>query len=113
MTYVLKYQARLVVVPCCMGELHVTGLKYNLSSMAINGPVEDLFNLSNEPHSAVSTVSMLGRLDLSVRGPRLNSTKSEKTSVVYGTDNRLTLDVGPIMPLLEVLDSNMNTFFIF
>ena len=86
-----------------MGELQITGLKYNLSSVAIGGPVEDLLNLnSTDSHPAVSAVSMLGRLDLNVQGPRLNTTKSEKTSVLYGKDNRLRLDVGPTMPLLEV-----------
>ena len=75
--------------------------------------MEDLCNLAAESHPAVSAVSMLGRLDLNVRGPRLNNTKIEKTSVVYGKDNRLTLDVGPTMPLLEVriLSSQVKTGF--
>lgn len=70
--------------------------------MAINGPIEEKFSIPSVPNSAMVAVSMLGRLDLDVKGPRLNSTKTEKTSVVYGQDNRLNLEVIPAMPLLEV-----------
>ena len=85
-----------------MGELRVTGVRYSLSSLAIGGPVEDSYNIPAEPHPAVSAVSMLGRLDLAVQGPRMNSNKAEKTSIVYGPDQRLNLVVVHPMPLLEV-----------
>ena len=95
-------QARLTIVPCETGQLRILGLKYNLSSVAISGPVDDGFSTPAESHPAVSAVSIQGRLDLQLKGPRLNSTKVEKTSVVYGQDNRLNLVVVPAMPLLKV-----------
>lgn len=70
--------------------------------MAINGPIEEKFSTPSFPNSAMSAVSILGRLELVVKGPRLNNSKAEKTSVIYGKDNRLNLDVVPAMPLLEV-----------
>lgn len=90
------------MTPCCIGELHIKGVKYNLSSIAIGGPLEDSLN-TRETHPAVTAVSMLGKLDLTITGPRLNHTKAEKTSVIHGQDNRLNLLVAPPMPLLEVM----------
>lgn len=69
--------------------------------------MEDSFN-TTEAHPAVSAVSMLGRLDLNVLGPRLNHTKEEKTSVIHGQDHRLNMVVVPAMPLLEVCTMNQN-----
>ena len=43
-----------------------------------------------------------GRVNISVRGPRLNSTKMEKVSVTYGHDYRLHWVVTPPMPKLVV-----------
>jgi len=71
--------------------------------VAINGPVDGKFSLPTGAASAMASVSMLGRLDLVLKGPRLNNTKAEKTSVVHGLDNRLNLDVVAPMPLLEVM----------
>lgn len=94
--------AHLTVIPYETGQLCITGVKYSLSSVAINGPIEEKFSVPSVPNSAMTAVSILGRLDLLVKGPRLNNTKAEKTSVIYGKDNRLNLDVVPAMPLLEV-----------
>lgn len=47
-------------------------------------------------------MSVRGRQDLEIQGPRLNNTKEEKTSVKYGPDRRLDPVVTEEMPLLEV-----------
>ncbi|KAG7280750.1 hypothetical protein CRUP_037680 [Coryphaenoides rupestris] len=43
-----------------------------------------------------------GQQDLEIRGPRLNHTKEDKTSVSHGQDQRLHPIITPPMPLLEV-----------
>lgn len=99
-------------MPCQTGQLHITGIKYSLTSVAINGPVDEKFNIPAGVPSAMTAVSMLGRLDLMLKGPRLNNTKAEKTSVMHGPDNRLKLDVVPPMPLLKVIRSLVIIFFV-
>lgn len=94
--------ARLTVIPCQTGRLHITGIKYSLTSVAVNGPVEEKISVPPGLNPALSDISMQGRLDFDQRGPRLNNTKAEKTSVIYGPDYRLNLDVVSPMPLLEV-----------
>ena len=47
-------------------------------------------------------VSVRGKVNLEVQGPRLNSSKEEKSAKMYGPDRRLDLLVTPAMPLLEV-----------
>lgn len=47
-------------------------------------------------------MSVRGRQDLEIQGPRLNGTKEEKTSIQYGPDRRLDPILVPQMPLLEV-----------
>lgn len=47
-------------------------------------------------------MSVRGRQDLEIQGPRLNSTKEEKTSIKYGPDRRLDPIITEEMPLLEV-----------
>ena len=89
-------------MPCQTGQLRITGIKYSLTSVAINGPVDEKFSIASVPNSAMTAVSILGRLDLVVKGQRLNNTKAEKTSVVHAQDNRLKLEVVSAMPLLEV-----------
>ena len=101
--FCFSIQAHLTVIPCQTGQLHITAIKYSLTSVAINGPVDEKFSVPAAAASAMTTVSMLGRLDLVLKGPRLNNTKAEKTSVVHGLDNRLNLDVVAPMPLLEVM----------
>ena len=71
--------------------------------------MEDSYNIPPEPHAALTAASILGRLDLAIRGPRLNTTKAEKMGVVYGQDLRLDLLVVPPMPLLEVSRTGVGT----
>lgn len=47
-------------------------------------------------------MSVRGRQDLEIQGPRLNNTKEEKTSIKYGPDRRLDPIITEEMPLLEV-----------
>nr|XP_014348794.1 PREDICTED: trafficking protein particle complex subunit 8 [Latimeria chalumnae] len=54
-------------------------------------------------------MSVRGRQDLEIQGPRLNNTKEEKTSVQYGADHRLDPIITPSMPLLEVYFINFPT----
>uniref|UniRef100_A0A4W3GFD6 Trafficking protein particle complex subunit 8 n=1 Tax=Callorhinchus milii TaxID=7868 RepID=A0A4W3GFD6_CALMI len=86
--------ARLKLVPYQTGELHILGVVYNLGIAGEN--ISRLFQLR-------------GRQDLEIQGPRLNSTKEEKTSVKYGPDRRLDPIITEIMPLLEVFFLNFPT----
>ncbi|XP_067834095.1 trafficking protein particle complex subunit 8 isoform X1 [Heptranchias perlo] len=54
-------------------------------------------------------LSVRGRQDLEIQGPRLNNTKEEKTSVKYGPDRRLDPIITAAMPLLEVFFINFPT----
>ncbi len=67
---------------------------------------------TNKP-SYVSTISVWGQLSLEVTGPRLNSTKEEKTSRMYGPDRRLDLVVAPPMPQLQVSVAKKSAFVSF
>uniref|UniRef100_A0A2K6GCU5 Trafficking protein particle complex subunit 8 n=1 Tax=Propithecus coquereli TaxID=379532 RepID=A0A2K6GCU5_PROCO len=48
------------------------------------------------------SMSVRGKQDLEIQGPRLNNTKEEKTSIKYGPDRRLDPIITEEMPLLEV-----------
>lgn len=97
-------QARLSVTPLRTGHLKITGIKYSLSSVTLSGPVDyiDPKSATTANHPAVSAVSLLGRLDIGICGPRLNSNKLERSSVMYGEDNRLNIMVAKPMPRLGV-----------
>ncbi|XP_062858255.1 trafficking protein particle complex subunit 8 isoform X2 [Trichomycterus rosablanca] len=90
--------ARLQLLPCKTGELHVLGVVYNLGTGE-----ED----SSEGASRLMFVR--GRQDLEIQGPRLNSTKEDKTSIKHGSDRRLDPIITPPMPLLEVFFLNFPT----
>ncbi|KAG5275585.1 hypothetical protein AALO_G00122040 [Alosa alosa] len=83
--------ARLKLLPHQTGELRILGVVYNLGT-------GDSGNSSAE----VGGLSVRGRQDLEIQGPRLNQTKEEKTSVKHGSDHRLDPIITPPMPLLEV-----------
>ncbi|XP_061094723.1 trafficking protein particle complex subunit 8 isoform X1 [Conger conger] len=91
--------ARLKLLPHQTGELHILGVVYNLGtapSPAEGVPVGD-------------GLTVRGRQDLEIQGPRLNGTKEEKTSVTHGPDRRLDPIITPPMPLLEVFFINFPT----
>lgn len=47
-------------------------------------------------------MTVRGRQDLKIQGPRLNLTKEDKMQVRHGTDRRLDPIITPLMPLMEV-----------
>uniref|UniRef100_A0A8C6PRM7 Trafficking protein particle complex subunit 8 n=1 Tax=Nothobranchius furzeri TaxID=105023 RepID=A0A8C6PRM7_NOTFU len=58
--------------------------------------------LLSEGQQALSQMTVRGRQDLKIRGPRLNLTKEDKMQVRYGADQRLEPIITPPMPLMEV-----------
>ncbi|KAK3085582.1 hypothetical protein FSP39_005648 [Pinctada imbricata] len=82
------------LVPQQTGELRVVGICYNLGSVLTEGN-----GLKPTPSN---TVFVRGKQKLEVQGPRLNSTKEEKSSKMYGPDRRLDLVIKPEMPQLQV-----------
>ncbi|KAJ8276838.1 hypothetical protein GJAV_G00068480 [Gymnothorax javanicus] len=80
--------ARLKLLPHQTGELHILGVVYNLGTTP--SAVEGL------PGGDALTVR--GRQDLEIQGPRLNATKEEKTSVRHGPDRRLDPIITPPCP---------------
>nr|XP_025129151.1 trafficking protein particle complex subunit 8 isoform X2 [Bubalus bubalis] len=95
--------ARLKLFPHHIGELHILGVVYNLGtiqgSVAVDG-IGALPGCHTGKHSL--SMSVRGRQDLEIQGPRLNNTKEEKTSIKYGPDRRLDPIITEEMPLLEV-----------
>uniref|UniRef100_A0ABI7XT42 Trafficking protein particle complex 8 n=1 Tax=Felis catus TaxID=9685 RepID=A0ABI7XT42_FELCA len=95
--------ARLKLFPHHIGELHILGVVYNLGTiqgcMTVDG-IGSLPGCHTGKHSL--SMSVRGRQDLEIQGPRLNNTKEEKTSIKYGPDRRLDPIITEEMPLLEV-----------
>ncbi|XP_059265391.1 trafficking protein particle complex subunit 8 isoform X3 [Mustela nigripes] len=95
--------ARLKLFPHHIGELHILGVVYNLGTiqgcMTVDG-IGALPGCHTGKHSL--SMSVRGRQDLEIQGPRLNNTKEEKTSIKYGPDRRLDPIITEEMPLLEV-----------
>ncbi|XP_035270312.1 trafficking protein particle complex subunit 8 isoform X1 [Anguilla anguilla] len=89
--------ARLKLLPHQTGELHILGVVYNLGTAASAG------------EGVGEGLTVRGRQDLEIQGPRLNGTKEEKTSVQHGPDRRLDPIITPPMPLLEVFFINFPT----
>ncbi|KAK1337813.1 hypothetical protein QTO34_002449 [Cnephaeus nilssonii] len=77
--------ARLKLFPHHIGELHVLGIVYDLGTVqgptAVDG-IGALPGCHTGKHSL--SMSVRGRQDLEIQGPRLNTTKEEKTSITYG-----------------------------
>uniref|UniRef100_A0A8C6QZ68 Trafficking protein particle complex 8 n=2 Tax=Nannospalax galili TaxID=1026970 RepID=A0A8C6QZ68_NANGA len=94
--------ARLKLFPHHIGELRILGVLYNLGT--VQGSLTDGIAALPGYHTGKQSLSMSvrGRQDLEIQGPRLNNTKEEKTSIKYGPDRRLDPIVTEEMPLLEV-----------
>ncbi|XP_037661646.1 trafficking protein particle complex subunit 8 isoform X2 [Choloepus didactylus] len=95
--------ARLKLFPHHIGELHILGVVYNLGTIQGSVTVDGIGALPGchtGKHSL--SISVRGRQDLEIQGPRLNNTKEEKTSIKYGPDRRLDPLITEEMPLLEV-----------
>ncbi|XP_054981864.1 trafficking protein particle complex subunit 8 isoform X1 [Sorex araneus] len=95
--------ARLKLFPHHIGELHILGVVYNLGTIQGSMTVDGVGGLPGG-HTGKHALSMSvrGRQDLEIQGPRLNNTKEEKTSIKYGPDRRLDPIITEEMPLLEV-----------
>ena len=59
---------------------------------------EDMFDCS----SVLSKEGVQDRMDIQCRGARLNGSKTEKMSVMYGPDNRLSWRIVEPMPRVMV-----------
>ncbi|CAH1780178.1 unnamed protein product [Owenia fusiformis] len=91
-------QVTLCLEPQQTGELTITGLVYSLGS----GQNSDKTGHQNN-------ICVRGKQVLETQGPRLNATKLEKTTCMYGPDKRLDLIVAPPMPQLKVEFTEMPT----
>ncbi|XP_068093412.1 trafficking protein particle complex subunit 8 isoform X2 [Hyperolius riggenbachi] len=102
--------ARLKLFPLQTGELHILGIVYNLSTIQSTS-LDGVAPTSSVPTGKFISngMSVRGRQDLEIQGPRLNGTKEEKTSIQYGPDRRLDPVIVPQMPLLEVFFINFPT----
>ncbi|XP_077348740.1 trafficking protein particle complex subunit 8 isoform X2 [Lithobates pipiens] len=102
--------ARLKLFPLQTGELHILGIVYNLSTIQ-SANLDGVNPLNSVPAGKFISngMSVRGRQDLEIQGPRLNGTKEEKTSIQYGPDRRLDPILVPQMPLLEVFFINFPT----
>lgn len=88
----------MTLTPHQTGELRVVGISYNL------GVSQSSFGADNNgpKQSQGSLILVRGKQKLEVQGPRLNNTKEEKASKMYGPDRRLDLVIQQEMPLLQV-----------
>ncbi|KAM5156711.1 trafficking protein particle complex subunit 8 [Mantella aurantiaca] len=102
--------ARLKLFPLQTGELHILGIVYNLSTIQSTS-LDGVTPPNSVPAGKFISngMSVRGRQDLEIQGPRLNGTKEEKTSIQYGPDRRLDPVIVPQMPLLEVFFINFPT----
>ncbi|XP_075440846.1 trafficking protein particle complex subunit 8 isoform X2 [Ascaphus truei] len=103
--------ARLKLFPHQTGELHILGIVYNLSTIQNSSNLDGVVPASGVPTGKYISngMSVRGRQELEIQGPRLNATKEEKTSIQYGPDRRLDPIITPQMPLLEVFFINFPT----
>uniref|UniRef100_A0A8C2YA37 Trafficking protein particle complex subunit 8 n=1 Tax=Coturnix japonica TaxID=93934 RepID=A0A8C2YA37_COTJA len=103
--------ARLKLFPHQTGELHILGVVYNLGTVqgtvTLDG-IDPAIGLQSGKFVS-NGLSVRGRQDLEIQGPRLNNTKEEKTSIKYGPDRRLDPIITEEMPLLEVFFINFPT----
>ncbi|XP_072425839.1 trafficking protein particle complex subunit 8 isoform X2 [Chiloscyllium punctatum] len=82
---------------------------HNLHQSSSSDQLEYFHGLSWTEGKMPHGLSVRGRQDLEIQGPRLNNTKEEKTSVKYGSDRRLDPIITEAMPLLEVFFINFPT----
>ncbi|XP_053101658.1 trafficking protein particle complex subunit 8 isoform X2 [Hemicordylus capensis] len=103
--------ARLKLFPHQTGELHILGVVYNLGTIQGTTMLDGVdSSVGLQAGKYISNgMSVRGRQDLEIQGPRLNNTKEEKTSIKYGPDRRLDPIITEEMPLLEVFFINFPT----
>ncbi|XP_030069726.1 trafficking protein particle complex subunit 8 isoform X2 [Microcaecilia unicolor] len=103
--------ARLKLFPHQTGQLHILGVVYNLGTVQNATTLDGVGSNTGLQAGKCSSngMSVRGRQDLEIQGPRLNNTKEEKTSIQYGPDRRLDPIISSQMPLLEVFFINFPT----
>nr|XP_046247122.1 trafficking protein particle complex subunit 8 isoform X2 [Scatophagus argus] len=89
--------ARLRLLPHRTGQLNIVGVVYNLAATS-SGEMAP----SNETQQTLELMTVRGKQDLKIQGPRLNQTKEDKMLVRHGPDQRLSPIITPPMPLMEV-----------
>ena len=101
---ILCPQVHLSMTAHATGELHVTGVVFNLgtSLAVVQPPVTSGSVLTSAVGSSLGGMTVRGKLVLDVQGPRLADTKEERNSKVYGPDRRLDIIIAPPMPQLQV-----------
>ncbi|XP_038077879.1 trafficking protein particle complex subunit 8-like [Patiria miniata] len=109
----------LSITPHQTGEFHILGIAYSLSGQQTPNAKDEItanndFGNRENPDSpqkggkkssphGTGIILVQGGQELDIQGPRLNSTKVEKCSVMYGPDRRLDPVIVPPMPLLEAV----------
>jgi len=85
------------------GTLKVIGVSYILSSISVINAVDEegKVDLNGVQKSTLLNFGVKGQQEITLKGPRLNGTKSEKTNIVYGVDYRLNPRVLPAVPRLQ------------
>ncbi|XP_013872892.1 trafficking protein particle complex subunit 8 [Austrofundulus limnaeus] len=89
--------ARLRLLPHRTGQLNIVGVVYDLTSSSVGETTSD-----TEGQQTLNLITVRGRQDLKIQGPRLNQTKEDKMQVRHSTDRRLDPIITPPMPLMEV-----------
>jgi len=86
------------------GHLKIVGVKYMLSSIGVTsaGVGVTAAETSVNQDGLLKAAGVLGMQELKVKGPRLNSSKQERSTVAYGDDKRLEPHVIPALPELQV-----------
>ncbi|XP_059351867.1 trafficking protein particle complex subunit 8-like isoform X1 [Daphnia carinata] len=108
-TYILP---RIVLNPSSSHKIILNVKPKAEGILTIEGVAFDLRPVNVEPSAAVVGLvsSVPGRVMFSLRGPRLNTTQQERQGKVYATDKRLSIQVGPRMPKLQVLFRSLPEF---
>lgn len=92
-----KVHIRLPLTVLQTGELYIVGIEYGLKAQF--------------PQSESTDYTIRGKQYFEIKGPRLRATKEQKTSVVYGKDNRLSLEVKEPQARLKAKIDLPNTLF--
>lgn len=99
MLFYVYLQIHLLITPKRVGELIVTGIAYNL----LAHKSQDSDPNSEQHQDSTNILSLHGKQEFDMRGPRLNKSATQRSSKVYADDNRLKINVLSSMAKLQVL----------
>eukprot|EP00117_Sycon_ciliatum_P046803 scpid5573/ scgid3607/ Trafficking protein particle complex subunit 8; Protein TRS85 homolog len=99
----------LSLTPQREGKLHILGVVYNI--VETTPPKEGGRARSGTQRESLAS-GLRFRQEIEPRGHRLNLTKDQRCSVMYGPDRRLQLAVYPPMPLLKIEFDNVPTMLL-